>query len=83
MSSTARSAESSGFLVGAAVTYADIAFFYLFHDVVLPAIAATRDDAAHDELAAAVPSAVRLHVKKIAAIPAIAAYLEARPVRSF
>jgi glutathione S-transferase len=78
-----RLAQSSGFLVGSAITYADIAFFYLFHDVVLPAIAATHDDAAHDELAASVPTAVRLHVKKIAAIPTIAEYLETRPIRSF
>lgn len=76
-------ARSNGFLVGSSISYADLAFFYLFHDVVLPAIASVTDDLVHADLLAAVPPALSAHVKKISRIPSIEHYLSTRPIRPF
>jgi glutathione S-transferase len=65
--------HSKGFLVGASLTYADTAFFGLFHDRLQ-----LSDAAAYE---AHVPAALKAHVKKIAAVPSIAAYLAKRPTR--
>lgn len=61
------------FLVGQTLSYADVALFQFLHDTLEPV-----DPAAFD---AHLPAALKAHKAHIAAVPAIAKYLAARPPR--
>jgi len=69
----AKLAAPGGFLVGNKLSYADVALFQFLNDTLQPV-----DPAAFD---AALPAALKAHKAHVAAVPAIAKYLAARPAR--